>query len=272
MFAFTTARQVRPRESERAARCWKRFSLPWVAVPAALILLASAAWISSEGGLMSTRAEFTESTSNSGSSFTAASDFCSVTFDAKSSATGGSGAAWTHTVGAGGTNRLLVVGVSVFQDTVSSVTWKGTDLAFFDGVWDDKDSTRVELWYLANPATGSGTVDVNTNDDTVAGATSWTCVDQSTPIGDSSFVGGNSGTASTSVSSSSHSVVVDVVSADKESISFGAGQTERWDMARGDVTGGGSTEPGAASVTMSWSIGGGGTFWALGAVSLNKVP
>jgi uncharacterized repeat protein (TIGR01451 family) len=68
--------------------------------------------------------------------------------------------------------------------------------------------------------------------------------------------------------------VLDTVSTngDANTLTANAGQTERWDLFSGtgdlnNVRGGGSTEPGAASVTMSWTLGA-SKVWAIGAVAI----
>jgi hypothetical protein len=63
---------------------------------------------------------------------------------------------------------------------------------------------------------------------------------------------------------------------DSSPATVGAGQTQRWNRSTGandgnEVLGGGSTEPGAATVTMSWSLGQ-GQAWSIGAVALKPAP
>jgi hypothetical protein len=105
---------------------------------------------------------------------------------------------WTHTTS--GSNRLLVLFADIWQDvggtgTITSATYNGVSLT-------KATSTRgggmaSEIWYLANPASGSNTMSV-----TVTGATdsiklaaaSFTGAHQSSPldaVNDASGWGGN---------------------------------------------------------------------------------
>ena len=93
--------------------------------------------------------------------------------------------------------------------------------------------------------------------DVVGGASSFSNVDQTTPTG---TVASNSGTdnlPNVKLASAVNEIVLDVVAADKDanSLSVGPGQTQRWNRNPGDVYGGGSTEPGAATVGMTWTLG-----------------
>ncbi len=218
-------------------------------------------------------ATFAATTSTGGNSVSADIDF-DPELDTTSSATGDrvTSLSWSHTVTSGYANRLLVIGISVDADHgATGVTYSGNALTFLGGRTDGGDRARVELWYLIAPPTGTADVVVSfasaTDDDVVAGATSWRAIHQSTPFGTAVFASGDSGTASATVSSAAGEIVVDVVSADATSVSAGSGQTEHWSQNPNKVGGGGSSEAGATSVTMSWSVSGGAD-WAIGAVPL----
>jgi hypothetical protein len=102
-------------------------------------------------------------------------------------------------------------------------------------------------------------------------------VHQTTPLGTfaSAFSQASSGTASVNVSSAGNELVFDTVAcANCSFLSTGSGQTQRWNYTLPDgmfpSIGAGSTEAGAASVTMSWGQG----FpepWAIGGVSIKPV-
>ena len=185
----------------------------------------------------------------------------------------------SHTTSSGN-DRLMLVGVSInndFFETVTSVTYDGVSLTLV-GTRQNDDDSRVEIWRLIAPPAGTANVVVNfsagLDESAVIGVITFTGVDQTTPLG--TFVSniGNSTTASVSVSSATGELVLDVVSAEDDevegSISAGSGQTQYWDL-RGtsspDLWGGGSTEPGAGSVTMSWSVEESDQ-WAIGAVPI----
>jgi hypothetical protein len=84
---------------------------------------------------------------------------------------------------------------------------------------------------------------------------------------------GTSTTASVVVSSAAGEVVIDAVAANGDAVSLTAagGQSVLWNTgtgtAGGNVRGGSSTKPGAASVTMVWTLAASKP-WAIGAISL----
>src|SRR5207247_228248 len=109
---------------------------------------------------------------------------------------------------------------------------------------------------------GGGTV--------VVGVTSFTGVDQTTPLSIFFGAASNGLTASVNVASAPREVVFDTVAVNAQatSLSVGGGQSSRWDVGTGAAgRGAGSTEPGAGSVTMSWGISV-AQDWAIGAVSI----
>jgi hypothetical protein len=207
----------------------------------------------------------------------------SLAFDAASEAAGGDGSteSWPHTVTTGGANRLIVVGVSTADNNVavSSVTYGGQALALVPNstVCSLEDCTiRVELWYKVDPLTGPNTVFVTLNSasEHAAGATSYTGVDQTTPLGTAKTQPGHSGFMSLSgVVSATGEIVVDVAAVYSSSaiITAQGGQTERWKDIFERANGGMSTKPGAASVTMEWDIDA-TKEWAIAAVSIKPAP
>jgi hypothetical protein len=70
----------------------------------------------------------------------------------------------SHTVGAGGANRILVVGVNIHSTrvpmvTVSTMTYAGQNMTFFEAVnGPDGSKIRTELLYIKSPATGSNNI------------------------------------------------------------------------------------------------------------------
>ncbi|MEE8224927.1 MAG: pilus assembly PilX N-terminal domain-containing protein, partial [candidate division NC10 bacterium] len=120
-----------------------------------------------------------------------------IAFDAAGSVVQNATAAsftWSHTVS--GSNRILVVGVSMRNksgETVSGVTYAGTPLTFV-GTRDNEISARVEIWRLVAPAVGTDNVVVTLSASAkiVGSAVSLTGVDQATPVAASSFTAGSS--------------------------------------------------------------------------------
>ena len=137
--------------------------------------------------------------------------------------------------------------------------------------------TRIEIWRLIAPASGTAAVTVTMSAAAVfgGGAASFSDVDQTTPLGTFAGDGDNTTTPTVTVTSAAGELVFDTVGArgDATALTVGAGQTQLWNYTTGStvghVIGGGSTEPGAASVTMSWTesvlIG---RSWAIGAVPI----
>jgi hypothetical protein len=158
----------------------------------------------------------------------------------------------SHTTGSG-TNRLMLVGISIDQTglTVSSVTYNGDPLELV-GLQDSGSWEKVAIYKLVGPDIGTHDVVVNYSRTgvTIIGVMTFTGVDQTTPLG--TFAGAN--TNSVNVSSATGELVFDTVMA-WSAPTAGVGQTQRWNTTVSGTYGAGSTEPGAETVTMSWSAG-----------------
>jgi hypothetical protein len=195
------------------------------------------------------------------------------------SASNASSLTWSHTVGAG-FNRILVVGTSAAGLTsVSSVTYGAAALTRINAT-SSSSSETTEMWYLLAPPAGTANIVVtfSGSDSVAAGSVSFTGVSQSTPLGTSASASGAGGTPSVTVASATNQVVIDTITdyADKSSLTAGASQTQRWNVTSGaggktDVISGGSTKAGAASTTMSWTIGA-AKAWSQVAVPLIPAP
>jgi hypothetical protein len=199
-----------------------------------------------------------------------------VAVDAAASASisSGSSLSWSHT--ASGTNRLVIVGVSwVFNNTgfpppaITSITYGGTAMILIGSrIQDDHE---VAQYQLINPPTGAQTVSVtfaSAISGAVGGSISFTGVNQTTPTGTFAAANGKSSTPSVTVASAAGEIVIDTIEFDSgaTTLTVGAGQTQRWSRHPYNW-GAGSTEAGAASVTMSWTPNASDN-WAIGAVSV----
>ena len=196
-----------------------------------------------------------------------------------------------------GSNRLMLVGVSLDPGnkgskscSVRGITYNGTALTKV-GTAINSNRSRVEIWGLIAPAAGTHNVVITfnraVNSGAVAGIMTFTGVNQSTPFGTLAAASGSSRTAGVSVSSATGEVIFGVIDAKtSRSLSQGALQTERWDLiagdshrtgkgdnhedGRGDSHGAGSTQPGAATVTSSWTLGSPAD-WAIAAVPVKPL-
>jgi hypothetical protein len=174
-----------------------------------------------------------------------------------------------------GADRLMLVGVAINEasnEWVTSITYNGDNLSLV-GTEENGDAV-IEIWSLVNPSLGTHNVDITfsgTTDGNTAGVMTFTGVDPTTPLGTfASNSGSSGGSGSATVSSATGELVFGVISVDDSTnynLSVGAGQTEEWDLYGFEVSGGGSTEAGAASVDMSWTWSGSDN-WAVGGVSI----
>ena len=188
-----------------------------------------------------------------------------------------------------GTNLLLVVGVSMNisqQNTsVSTITYNGVALTLIGSHNDSSNARRTEMWRLVNPPTGTHNVVVSVTITggatigTVAGATTFTGVDQNSPIRTyaSNDSNGTAGTnAFVNVASASGDEVLETLAANSgETVTLtSTAQVQQWSLnsAGGtrDVHGFGSTRAGAPSVPMSEDLNA-NSAWSDSGVSIRPV-
>ena len=195
---------------------------------------------------------------------------------------------FTHTTGATA-NRLLIVGVSMNitnapTTAVTSITYGGTPLSLLGAQNDAANTRRVEMWSLLNPASGTNvalnvSINIPVAGATVgiaAGATTFTGVDQTVPMG--SFVSANGAAGTNSqmdVPSTVNGMILDTLATGgNQAVTVSGPQVSRWNLTSGggtdppDVTATGSSRTGAPSVPISETFSGTSN-WSLGAVSIN---
>ena len=198
-----------------------------------------------------------------------------VVCDASSSAQGTGTLTWSHTVT--GSNTFLFVGICNDREPVTGVTYGGQALTFLANP-SSVNAERLEIWYKTGPLTGTNNIVVtvvNQGIVQIGGAQSWTGVDQTTPLG-TAVTGSFDGVSpSLTVTSATGEVVLDSICTFQEGVDpiVGAGQTQRWNLqsvTNPSYQGAGSSEPGAASVIMSWTVDGG--FTGAGAVPIKPAP
>ena len=185
---------------------------------------------------------------------------------------------FSHTVGSGA-NRLLIVGVTMTKgiETCTGVTYGGTALTLI-GQSQAGDAAKAYLWKLASPPSGAASVVVTCSaaENFAGGAISFTGVNINTN-GGFAAASGTSTAPSVNVTSAAGELVVDAIASKGDGISLAVGtsKTLQWTnktgTAKENALGGGSTEAGAPSVTMSWTLGA-SKDWSIGAVSLMPAP
>jgi type II secretory pathway pseudopilin PulG len=184
----------------------------------------------------------------------------------------------------GGTGRVLVVGVSIdsAQGSVGQwVRYAGQDLTrrVFEGTGN---RPRSEIWSLANPPTGTASVQVTLtgNDQLAAGAVVFTGVDTTTAtshldVAAVSDSGNNDTSASVTITPVTAGAwlfdTVTVNGGPTVSMTAMTGRLQRWNRRLGgSITGAGSTlgpvSP-AAARTLRWTWSG-GERWAQAAIAL----
>jgi uncharacterized repeat protein (TIGR01451 family) len=211
---------------------------------------------------------------------------------------------FSHTPVTGGSNYVLVVGVSMNisgknTTTVGGVTYNGTALTLAGacnntpaacnsnnaGITDN--DRRTEIWYLINPTHDGNahnvvvTINVpsggNPTIGTVAGAVTFTGADQATPIRSYVAFDGSSDTTRLDIPSAINDVVLDTLAFDgNRAVNTVSGtQAQQWTNTSwpgsggsgSDVRGFGSTRAGAPSVPMSESLSG-SSHWSDSGVSI----
>lgn len=144
--------------------------------------------------------------------------------------------------------------------TLNSVTYGGNAATQVGAQTEVSSGTkRVELWRYLNPPAGASTVTATfdtTKNDMRMHVSTYTGVDQTTPLGTAATFNTFAGTASVNVSSAAGELVVDCDLTDAiASATVGAGQTQRANFGdTGNHLHLGSEEAGAATTTMSWTL------------------
>ena len=166
---------------------------------------------------------------------------------------------WSHTCA--GSDRVLLVGISYYDsgDTVSAITYNSVAMTVVPSSTVSNGQYTVSFYRLIAPATGSNTVSITFTGnvfDFKAGSVSFTGADQTTPLGTAVTATGSSTTPSVTVTSATGEIVLDtLVIVHSGTLTVDGSQAQRWNGTGGFgfIKGGGSTEAGASSTTMSWS-------------------
>jgi len=204
--------------------------------------------------------------------------FCSaqiITIDNSTSSSIGAASSmtWSHTVGSGVSNSLLVVGVDISKGViakVTNITYAGVPLTNA-AISVSAQGMRAEIWYLTNPTAGANSIVVNFNktlsaDGAVAGAVSFSGVDQTNPIPTTATSYGNGQNPSNSITTvNANASIIDTLARSAGALpSPNSPQVQRWSRGSGGMSGAGSTKDTttAGSQTMSWTVSSSDWAWA----------
>ncbi|MGI9161220.1 MAG: hypothetical protein ACR2K1_15860, partial [Saprospiraceae bacterium] len=175
-------------------------------------------------------------------------------------------------------NRIMLVGISTRKRVINSVTYGGTALTLLTSQTSSREA-RTYIYYMLNPPSGVANVVVTidaaaiSNERAVVGVATFANVDVANFVanaGAATAVGTNNA-ATVNVSSAVGRLVFGVVASRAADITtLGAGQTQRWLLNGQTPRGAASTEPGAATTTISYTLGA-NTNWSLSAVSIKEL-
>ena len=189
--------------------------------------------------------------------------------------------AWSHIIEPG-SNRMLLVSITKRAIiTVGTVTYGGVGLTkLAEAEAGIGNFPHAELWYLLEPAVGTNDIVATLSNTSAidfwqASAIDWIGINQTTPFGTPATAGGTNGNASVTATAMANDLVIDVLAYDHHSSNamVGPGQIAKWsDSCDLNWKGAGSTEAGAASVIMSWTVPAGGIGWAQIAVAVKPAP
>ena len=176
-----------------------------------------------------------------------------------------------------GNNRLLVVstGRGGGSSSVTGVTFGGQPLSRAVQTGSGDGFAGVEIWVRAlgssaSATTGNVVVSISGNDGNFATATGFANVDQALP-----YAAVSNTAASLTVPAAVGEIVLDalmVLSSNAQAATAGAGQTAQsaWTNLGFGLAGGVSTEAGAPSVSMTWTVPGTTQHFAHAALALNE--
>ncbi|MFA5974317.1 MAG: Calx-beta domain-containing protein, partial [Lentimicrobiaceae bacterium] len=180
---------------------------------------------------------------------------------------------FSHTPGTG-SNRLLLVAISVGNTgvsdetapgTITGVTFGGTAMTLVNTAYSG-NATRSYIYQMVNPtASPSANVVITIGtkaSGVIASATTFTGVNQTTPLGTANgyVANGSDAFITGALSSASGELVYSTAAIDEyvgvqQGISVPAGQTELWKNSGFDwVSGASSTKEGASSVTLQYNM------------------
>ena len=183
-----------------------------------------------------------------------------------------------------GSSTMLLVGVSLLRSssttspTVSGITWQGTALSQVcaNGASNGSgnNTARFEIWSLANPAAGSGSVVITVSGTLTtfyAGAALFSGVGSLGTCNTTENGGGSGSSASVNVTVPTNGAAFDTLAVNTiGTVTISAppaAQTSLWNLHTGTSAGAASYAGVVTSMSRSWSNS--TSIWAYGAVPLN---
>lgn len=163
----------------------------------------------------------------------------------------------SHTVPSG-SDRCLVVALSIFNALPTSVVFNTTETLTLIGSINQSGEIAA-MYQRVNPTVTTANIvtTFSASEECVGHAINLTDVDQSTPVDDfdSSSSASATSTSTAALAGATGGLALDVISLFNKVPTIGSGQTSRWAEDNTTVieSSYGSSEPGGASVTMSWS-------------------
>lgn len=199
-----------------------------------------------------------------------------VAHDAEADLSGDQTASATWTISGkttAGSNRVGIVRFNYAATaTLTGVTWNGSAMTEVPLSSVTSGSRTNKSFYIVDPPTASSDIVISFSAGTPAGeylVTSYNEADTASPIGDVQTATGTSTTPSVDVTSASGDMVLDWMVIANTITSVGDSQTSEFiDTTGGSYRVGGSREAGAATVTMSWTVGSGA--WGTSGFSINQ--
>jgi hypothetical protein len=163
--------------------------------------------------------------------------------------------------------------VGLTNATVTSATFGGVSCSLITGTNVGQNDEDIEIWQSDSLVQTGNAVSVSVNlsgmNACAANSIVFNNVDLDNPIGDVQTNTATSTSSSLSVSSNPEDFVIDMIRLNN-SPTIGADQTLRWTHGGGGNQHRSSTEPGASTVTMSWTFTNSDVAHA--AVSINHNP
>lgn len=153
-----------------------------------------------------------------------------------------------------GTNGLLLAAVHLYNATVTDCSYGVQSLSYVTTA--SISAVNVEVWQLKAPTTGAHTLTCNlsgVSTNVVLGITTFTGVNQVTPIGTPITSATVDIFTTIDVSGAVGGLVVDFVTVDTEVPSIGASQSSLYSDVSGFIKAASSYETGTGTDTMSWS-------------------